>query len=85
MYLHAKFHPRNSFILHQFPASSVSEGLESSPGNYFLECCRAVLSWPSEWSEYQHGDSLSMLVSVCEKKKNRNVTNLENTAQAATE
>jgi hypothetical protein len=57
---------RNSFRLHQHTISFISGGLRSSPENPFLEFCRAVLSPPSAWPEYQHSDSLSMLVSFPE-------------------
>ena len=68
VYLHSgpKDHFRNSFLLHQNTASSVTGGLWSSPGNHFLECCRAVLPRPCERPELQNGDGLWTLVSVVE-------------------
>jgi len=51
---------QNIFLLHQYIVFSVSGGLWSSPGKHFLECWRAILSWP----ECQRGDDLSVLISV---------------------
>jgi len=39
--------------VHQYIASSVSGGLQSSFGKHFLERCTAVLSQTSEWPAYQ--------------------------------
>jgi hypothetical protein len=51
VYLHsgAKGILWNSFLLHQYTASSISRGLWSRPAKHLLECCRAVLARPSEW------------------------------------
>jgi hypothetical protein len=74
VYLHsgAKDHIRNCFLLHQQTAPSVSSGLWSSPGQHFVEWCRAVVPRPCEWPARQHGDGLSTLFSVAQiVKKNQ--------------
>lgn len=60
VYLHsgAKGVLWNSFLLHQYTASSISWGLWSRPAKHLLECCRAVLSRPSR----QCSGGLSVLV-----------------------
>ena len=46
VYLHsgAKALLQNSFLVHQYIASSVYGDLQSSFGKHFFECCTAVLS-----------------------------------------
>jgi hypothetical protein len=48
-----------------------------------LECCSAVLSWPSEWPFFIVAVAFQCSFSHGNKKKNRKFTNLENMAYVA--
>jgi hypothetical protein len=64
------------------PLPALLEVLEAVLKSTFWNAT-AVLSWPSEWLEYQHSDGPSMPLSVVGTRNNSKVINLENTAQEA--
>ena len=50
----------NTFLLCQYTACGISGRLWSSTVKHFLQHWRALLSWSSEWPEYQHNSGLPM-------------------------